>query len=219
MFGQCVGAQRHAGDDAKGAAAAAAQGPEQVRVAARICDPDDAVRGDDLGFQQARCGGAVVLRVAAEAAALHQSRDADVPAAATLDIAATSGHHLIVDMHPDRAGADGDGRLRRIQAALRDEAVVQRDVAHRAGPDHQRVGCTRCAEIRVAAAPDDQPKIVVTGEIDGGNDVTCLARRDSVGTWLGRPCIEIARSLGQRRVVADVVGVLQPLEHVAARRT
>ena len=75
-------------DDAQTAAAAALERPEQFRIAAGVGDAHLAVGGDDLGLQQAGRRRAEALREAAEAAALNQSRDADVGAAAALDIAA-----------------------------------------------------------------------------------------------------------------------------------
>ena len=115
-------------DDAEAAAAAALQAPEQIGVAAGVGDAHRAVGGDDLGFQQAAGGQAPGLGEAAEAAALHQPGDADRHAAAALDVAAALRRDRVVDLRPERAGADRD-RAHRRGARPRSpahEGVVQR---------------------------------------------------------------------------------------------
>ncbi len=211
-----MGAQRQAGDDAERSAPAALQGPEQIGILAGIGDPQRTVGGHDLGLQQARRGGAVVLREAAEAAALDETGDADRAAAAALDVAPALGRHRVVGVHPDRAGADGDRGLRRILTSLRHEIVMQGDVVHEAGPDHQRIRRVRGAEIAVAAALDDQAQIVVPREIDRGDHVAGLSGCDRVGAGLEGPAVDPAERLRDANLVANEVGVLQLLEQRGA---
>ena len=52
--GKLVGSQREFRQDAEAAAAAALDGPEEVRIVAGVDGADGAVRGDDLGLQQRR---------------------------------------------------------------------------------------------------------------------------------------------------------------------
>ena len=137
---QFVGTQREAGHNTETAATATLDRPEQLRVAARVDDAHRAVRGDDLGFDQAARRGAVILRERAESAALDEPGDADGRAAAALHIATGPRRHRIVDVHPDRTSAHRDRRLRhRAVAAPRHECIVQFDAVHRPRPDQQRI--------------------------------------------------------------------------------
>ena len=103
---QLVGLERQPGDDAKAAAAPALQRPEQVGVGTGIGDAHHAVGGHHLGLQQRCRRGAVIFRKAAKPAALNQPGDTDRRAAAALHIAPGFGSHRVVDMQPDRPGAD-----------------------------------------------------------------------------------------------------------------
>ena len=139
--GQLVGLKRQPRHDTKRPASAALEGPEQLGVSAGISDAHLAVGGHHFGFEQRRRRGSVVLRKAAEPAALDEPGDADRGASAALDIAPGLGRHRVVDMKPDRPGADQHRRLRRRAAAHRDEILMQGDIVHRPRPDQQRVGC------------------------------------------------------------------------------
>src|SRR5262249_18637294 len=119
-------------------------------------------------------------------------------------------------MHPDRTGSDRDGRLRRIVAALSDEPVMQCDLVHEAGPDHQRIGSVGGAKIAMATPFDDEPDIVVAREVDRGNDVAGLPRSYSIDTGLESPAVGPAQGLGNAKLVPDVVGIFQFLEELAA---
>jgi hypothetical protein len=106
-LGEGMGHQRHAGDDAVGAAAAAAQRPQQIGVLARVGDHDLAVGGHDLGLEQAGRSDAVLPGPAAEPTALEEAaRGADRGAAAALDVAAVLDGHRPVGLEPARTGLD-----------------------------------------------------------------------------------------------------------------
>src|SRR5207302_6351389 len=81
-------AQRETRDDAPAAAAAALDGPEEIRIRAGVDDEGAAVRRDDLGLEQSRGGRAETLGETAEAAAMDETRDADRGAAAALHVTA-----------------------------------------------------------------------------------------------------------------------------------
>src|SRR5262249_22309936 len=136
---QIMSAKGYSRDHAEGAATTPLERPEKVRIRARVGDPHGPVGGDDLRFQETRGGGSVVLGIAAEAAALEQSGDADGPASAALHVAPASGRHLVVDMHPDGARPHRDGGLWRVLAGTPPgrEVVLQRDAVHRVRPDQQ----------------------------------------------------------------------------------
>src|SRR5208283_1242573 len=135
--------EREPGDDAEAAAATALQPPEQVGISTRIDDTNLAIGGDHLGFEQSTRGAAVILREAAEAAALDQPRDADGRASAALDVSAAFRGHRVIDMHPDGAGLDCHSGLRRLHASTAPchEPIVQLDTIHRSRPYEQRIGC------------------------------------------------------------------------------
>jgi hypothetical protein len=122
-------------------------------------------------------------------------------------------------VHPDGAGPYGDRVLGRLscRAALRDEIVVQGDGIHPPGPDQQRVGRVRSAEIAVAAALDDQPQIVVTREVDRRDNVMRRFGRNGIDARLKVPGIDPAGGLRQADLVADEIGVFQFPEEIAAR--
>lgn len=215
---QVMGAQREPGHDAEGAAIAALQRPEQVRMGAGVGDPHGAIGGDDLGFQQARRGQAVSLREAAEAAALDQARHADGQAAAALDVAAGLGRHRIVDVPPDRTRLDRDRRLRRESTGApgADKRVVQGDPVHPPGPDQQRIDGIGSALIAVTAALDDQPQIVFAREIDRRDDIVRALGGDRVHARPRRPGAHPAQGLRQPDFVAQVVWVPEIPEDLGA---
>jgi hypothetical protein len=68
----------------------------------------------------------------------------------------------------------------------------------------------------VSTAPHHQAQIIVADEIDRRDHVISRLRRDGIDAGLRGPGIHPARGLGQARVIADIVGILQLLEDVAA---
>ena len=215
---QVMRPQREPGHDAEAAATAALERPEQVRIGAGVGDPHRAVGGDDLGFQQARRGHAVRLREASEAAALDQAGDAHGQAAAALDVAARLRRDGVVDLPPDRARLDRDGRLRLVssRAPGTDERVVHGDGVHPSRPDQQRVRRVGRALVAVAAALHDEPQIVLAGEIDRGDDIVRRPGGHRVDARPRRPGVDPAEGLRQPDLVAEVVRVLQVLEDLRA---
>jgi hypothetical protein len=93
---------------------------------------------------------------------------------------------------------------------------VPHDIVHRARPDQKRIRGIGGAEIAVPTALHDQPEIVLARKIYGDNDVLGSPSRDGVDAGLRCPCVDPARGLGQAEVVADIVGIFQSLEDVAA---
>ena len=175
--------QRDPGDHAQRAAAAAFQPPEQIRVGARVGDTHHAVRGDDLGLQQAGGGQAVAFGKTAEAATLDQSCHTHRHAAAALNIAARLDHHGVVDFPPPCAGFDRHRRLRFLAAgtAFADETIMELDGAHRPRPDHQRVRRVRGALVTVATALHHQAQVLRAGEFHRRNDIGGLAGGNGIG--------------------------------------
>src|ERR1700732_1640398 len=72
MLRQLVGAQGEAGDDAPTAAAAALDGPEEIRGGAGVQGGHPPVGGDHLGLEQSRGSRSEALGAAAEGAALNE---------------------------------------------------------------------------------------------------------------------------------------------------
>jgi hypothetical protein len=70
----------------------------------------------------------------------------------------------------------------------------------------------------VAAALDDEAEIVVAGEIDRGSNIGGRLRRHGKDAGLRGPGVNPPRGLGQRRVVPDVVRVLELAEQLVARQ-
>ena len=218
-FRQVVRAQRELGHHAERAAAAALQRPEEVCIRAGIGDAHPPIGGDDFGLEERRRGHAVALRKAAEAAALDQAGDAHRRAASALHITAGLGDDRVISPHPDVAGPDSDSRLRRLRAGatLADERVVHLDRVHRARVDEQRARRVRRPLVAVAAALHRKPQPVLAREVDRVHDVLRAARRYRVGTRRRCPAVDPAAGLRKRRAVADVVRVLEFLEHFRAR--
>src|SRR5437660_10815143 len=102
-------AQRETRDDAPAAAAAALDGPEEIRIRAGVDDEGAAVRRDDLGLEQSRGGRAEALGETAEAAAMDETRDADRGAAAALHVTARLVGDGLIQVDPHGAGS---GRYR-----------------------------------------------------------------------------------------------------------
>src|SRR5215470_5031792 len=213
---QLVGAERHPRDDAETTAAPTLEGPEKVRMRAGIGDPYEAVRGDDLRLQQACRSRAVLLGIAPEPSSEDEARDADRPTAAALYIAATLGGYLVIGVHPDRAGLNRHGGLRLTGATVSDEGIPERDAVQGSRPDQQGIRRVGGAKIAVAAALDDQPHIVLAGNVDGSDDIFSSPSCHCVDARLRRPGVDPARGLGQGDLIADVVRVLQLSENVAA---
>src|SRR5215470_7051591 len=216
---QFVGAERYPRDDAETTAAATLEGPEKVRMRASIGDPYDTVGGDDLRLQQACRSRAVLLGIAPEPSSEDEARDADRPTAAALYIAATLGGYLVIGVHPDRAGLNRHGGLRPVLtgATVSDEGIPERDAVQGSRPDQQGIRRVGGAKIAVAAALDDQPHIVLTGKVDGSDDIFGSPSRHCVDARLRRPRVDPARGLGEGDLISDVIRVLQLAENVAAR--
>jgi len=70
----------------------------------------------------------------------------------------------------------------------------------------------------VTAALYDQPQIVLPREIDCGDDVPCVRRRDGVSARLRSPSINPTCRLGQIDLIANVIGILELLEERIALR-
>ena len=71
----------------------------------------------------------------------------------------------------------------------------------------------------MAATFNNEPQIVVAGEVDGGNNVLGVSDNDSVGTGCRDPTPEPARSLRAARLFPDEIGVFHFLNARGAFRT
>ncbi len=185
-------------------------GSSRVRSVSRVTTPN---------VEEPRGGESEALREAAEPAALDEPRDTDRPAAAALDVAAGSGCHRLVHVHPGGPRSDRDCGLRLYPplASLRHERVVELDLVHPARPDEERVGRVRRALVAVSTALHDQAHAAIAREVHGRDDVGGLRGRNRVLARARRPRVEPARGLGQRGLVADLVGVLEVPEDLRAR--
>ena len=85
-YRELVCRKRHLCNNAEAAATTSLQCPEQIRIGGAISNEYLAICGNDLCLEQACRGHAIILREAAEAATLDESRDTDSCAPATLDI-------------------------------------------------------------------------------------------------------------------------------------
>ena len=130
-------------------------------------------------------------------------------AVATLIQTPAAAGYRVVDMQPDRPGADRDRRLRRRAATLRYECVMKRNIVHPSRPDQQRIGRIRRAVKTVAAAFDDQAQIVLAGEVDGGRDVGGSPGGDSIDARRRRPAVSPAGVLRRPGLVADEERIAQ----------
>jgi hypothetical protein len=68
----------------------------------------------------------------------------------------------------------------------------------------------------MAAAFDDEPQIVVAGEVDRHDDVPRRLGCHGVDTWLGHPRVDPARGLSQTDFITDVIRIFQFSEEIAA---
>src|SRR5204862_1824533 len=91
-------------------------------------------------------------------------------------------------------------------ASFRDKGIVQGDFVHRARPNQQRIRRIGGALITVAAAFDDQAKIVLSREVYGGDNVFGLRRGKSVEAGCRGPRIHPAGGLSETWLVTNVVG-------------
>src|ERR1700720_4423008 len=103
--------KRQSCQDAEGAAAAALDGPEQVRLIARIDNEGLTVRGDDFRLEKAGGAETVFLRETAKAAAVNEAGDPDRGTATTLHITAAACRDRLVDLQPPRSGLNRHCRL------------------------------------------------------------------------------------------------------------
>src|SRR5436305_9778348 len=107
-----MGCERQPRDYAESAAASALERPKQLWLARFIYDADLAVDGHDLGLEQARGRRSKRLGKVAEPAALHETRDTNGGAAATLNVSLGAGGSLVgVEPHAARARRDSRNRL------------------------------------------------------------------------------------------------------------
>jgi hypothetical protein len=200
---------RQPGDHAERAAAPAAQGPEQVGVLHLVGHHDVAGGEHDLGFQHVARGGPVAPGEVTEAAALREPTcGTHGHAAPALHVAAVRGRRL-VDLQPSGPGAHGDRGDARTVRPGRPERVVHGDLAHAVGPDQQRAGRARPAQVVVPGALDHQADAAAGGEFHRGRDI-----RRRLGRHRARavPAVvgpEPARGLERPRVVLDRVRVAQ----------
>ena len=67
----------------------------------------------------------------------------------------------------------------------------------------------RCSCVAVPAALYDQAQVVLAREIHRRHDVTRRLGGHSVDAWGRRPCIDPARGPGERRLFAQVDGLLR----------
>ncbi|TKW50163.1 hypothetical protein CTA1_1091 [Colletotrichum tanaceti] len=140
--GGVVGTDGDAGDDAKGAAAAAAEGPVQVRVPGGRGDDGAAVGGDDLEGEglvgaEAEPGGE-----GAVASALDEAAGQADGGALARDDGEALGVRGLEDLVAEHAGADVHGRARVVLVGPGGEV----DGLEVVGPDGQGTGAGRAAE-------------------------------------------------------------------------
>src|SRR5439155_1438635 len=173
---------------------------------------------DHLGLQQARRCEPKSLREAPETAALDERGDADRHAAASLHVPLGSGRHSVIDVYPDRARPDGNGRSRRNRSrtAVGHKRIVQHDVVHRSCPDQERVRRTGGSVVAVPTAFDDKADVVLPREVDCSDHVSGLRRGHREGAGSRRPGVEPPRCLRQRRLIAQPVRILEPPERLEA---
>ena len=124
--------------------------------------------------------------------------------AAALHVAPCASRHRLVDVQPDRAGADRDRWYRRGVRSLGGEGVVNGDDVHPSRPDQERIRRTGGAKIAVTAAFHHEAEIMSFGKAHGRNDVGGALGFDRVGTRLQAPSIKPARALGKTRLIANV---------------
>src|SRR5262249_22562855 len=134
-FGEFVGGERYPGHNPEAPADAAFQRPEEVGMRAGIGDANLPVGRNDLRFEEARRGHAVVLRKRAEPTSGEKPDNANSAAASALDVPAATRCDGIISLEPAGACTDRDGRAGRDLAACRDKGVVQLDRVHVARPN------------------------------------------------------------------------------------
>ena len=91
--------------------------------------------------------------------------------------------------------------------------MLDRDVMNVARPDQERIRRVRCALIAMATAFDDETQVVFAGKVHRSSDVGSISCGDSKHAGSGRPSVYPAQGLGYAGTIADVVGILQVLEH------
>src|SRR5262249_32419202 len=117
-FWEVVGGECNPRHNPEAAADAAFQCPEEVGIRAGIGDPYVPVGGNDLRFEEARRGHAVVLRKSPEAASGEKPDHADSAAASALDIPTATRCDGVVSLEPASAWSDRGGRPRGDFAAV-----------------------------------------------------------------------------------------------------
>ena len=151
---------------------------------------------------------------------MDETRDADRGAAAALHVTARLvGDGLIeVDPHGARFGRYRGHGLRLALAAARDEGLVQLHLVHRTRPDEERVGRVGGAEIAVAGALHDEAELLLAREVDSRDDIRRVACPDRIDARRRRPGVEPAGNLRARGLIADIEGVMEVGEDLAACR-
>src|SRR5207244_11739462 len=102
--------------------------------------------------------------------------------------------------------------------AAAEEGFVQRQAAHRASPDEERVGRVGGAEVAVAGALHDEAELLLAREVDARDDIRRVACPDRIDARRRRPGVEPAGNLRARGLVADIEGVMEVGEDLAASR-
>jgi hypothetical protein len=85
---------------------------------------------------------------------------------------------------------------------------MQGDLVHFTSPYQQGFRGVRSALVTVAATFNNEPQIVVPGEVDGGHNVLGASAGDRIGAWCGSPAIEPTGGLRPARLFPDKVWVL-----------
>ncbi len=181
------------GDDAE-VAAAAAQGPEEVRVLGRAGRHEPPVGQHDVGFEEVVDRQAAGAGQVAEAAAEGEAADAGGG-----DDAAGGGEAEgvggVVDVAPGAAAADAGGP----------GGGVDPDARHGREVDDEPAVAGAEAGAVVAAAADREEEAAVAGEADGGDDVAGVGAAGDEG---GAP-VDHGVEDGAGPVVARIAGLDQ----------
>ena len=157
-------------------AAAALQRPEQIRVAVGARDQQPAVRGDDLGRQEAVDREPVLALDPAAAAAEREPADAGVRQPAARD-REPEGLRLVVDLAPVGSAA----------APRRAPLGVDAHSVHRSQVDLEAAVDDGMPGDRMAAAPHRNVQVVLARQRESGHDVggagAARDRAPASGRW------------------------------------
>ena len=154
------------------ATTATTQRPEEVRVRARIRDHERAVRQHDARGEQVRGARAEELRECAVAAAEPAAADADAVAGAAHDEPPVLLRRRVELAELD-AGADRDGRKRRLRRAARARPRRREGNFAELVRPHEQPSRRRRSPIPVVAGGlHGEPQVVLRREEDGGLHVS-----------------------------------------------